>query len=88
MQIVRVVLAVPDGHRAARDDAELVGALLWSHCPPNAGVAHITTTALGDRIDVTIFLNSGPENPASRVVALLSAIPPNSTALGYCFDPD
>jgi len=87
VQIVRVALTVPGGGPAGRSDAELVGDLLWSHCPPGAGVAHITTAAHGDQIDVTVFLNPAPENPASRVMALLSLIPPNSTALSYWLDP-
>lgn len=84
MQIVRLVLALP--RPAAPADAELINDLLWDHFPSSAGVAHITTIALGDRINVTIFLNSSTENPARRVLALLRGIPPNSTLLGYWID--
>lgn len=83
MQIVRLALAAPPGRPVLATDAEMVNELLWSHIPPSAGVAHITTTALTDHIDVTIFLNSGTENPARRVMAMLGSIPKNSTVLGY-----
>jgi hypothetical protein len=86
VQIVRVVITVPPGQTASQADAELVNDLLWSHCQPNAGVAHITTIALPDRIDVTIFLNSGTENPARRVMTLLGSIPGNSILPGYWLD--
>jgi len=79
-----LVLALP--RPAVQADAEMLHDLLWSHFPSNSGVAHITTTALADRIDVTIFLNSSAENPARRVMALLRSIPRNSTVLGYWID--
>ncbi len=83
MQIVRLVLTVPPECPAVPKDAELIQDLLWSHISVDAGVAHITTTALADRIEVTIFLNSGTANPARRVMTLLKSIPRNSTTLGY-----
>ena len=84
MQIVRLVLVL--SRPAVPGDAELLHDLLWNHFPSSSNVAHITTTALADRIDVTIFLNSSTENPARRVLALLRTIPKNSTVLGYRID--
>ena len=80
MHIVRLVLTL--SRPPTQADAEMLRDLLWDHFPASAGVAHITTTALVDRIDVAIFLNPSTENPARRVMALLRSIPKNSTVLG------
>ena len=74
MRIVRLTLACPPGRIASQADAELVCDALWARSGPGDQIAHITTTALPDGIDVAIFLNSGTDGPQRRVEALLSSI--------------
>jgi hypothetical protein len=75
MHIVRLTLACPPGKIASKADADLICDALWAHSGPEGEIAHITTTAVPDGIDVAIFLNSGTDDPDHRVEALLRSIP-------------
>jgi hypothetical protein len=74
VRIVRLTLACPPGRIASKADAELICDALWAHSGPGDEIAHITTTALPDGIDVAIFLNSDAGDPERRAEALLSSV--------------
>ena len=74
MHIVRFTLTGLSERIASQADAELIQDALWAHSGPDAEIAHITTTALSDGIDVAIFLKSCVDDPEDQVAALLCSI--------------
>lgn len=74
MRIVRLTLVYPPGRIASKADADLICDALWAHSGPGDEIAHITTTALPNGIDVAIFLNSDTGEPERRLQALLRSI--------------
>lgn len=67
MRIVRLTLVYPPGRIASKADADLICDALWAHSGPGDEIAHITTTALPNGIDVAIFLNSDTGEPERRL---------------------
>jgi hypothetical protein len=71
------------GRVPSQSDAEIIHDVLWAHCVPGTGIAHITTTALPQGIDVAIFLDSDINEPERRVAALLSSVSRESAILRH-----